>query len=280
MIRIQRGHRGDDCKIWQNGQRTLKKWWNAHQHPLEESAKILQNHLLQTLFHQTNKKREALLLVHTFPRIEIVRFASVRKQPELVGHANPKNPQTYTHTPRDHYSHHNVLDEQGESRNDKKYAIVVQDLLASQWIQSYPCKTKASQETAKKSSEFSRTRRKPKMIHTSNSLDFGKDGEDLRWNHRKSALHRLETKWNCRKSSDCSVDSMNGGEQKLWNGKPPHERRFEEQFGGPVIPFGPKDEHHPIMRRGSISSERKYCYQACSWAVLFMRREGWTRCRH
>ena len=104
--------------------------------------------------------------------------------------------------------------------------------------------------------------------------------EDLRWNHRKSALHRLETKWNCSKSSDCSVDSMNGGEQKLWNGKPPHERRFEEQFGGPVIPFGPKDEHHPIMRRGSISSARKYCSQAFLWAMLFKGREGWTRCRH
>ena len=24
------------------------------------------------------------------------------------------------------------------------------------------------------------------------------------------------------------------------------ERRFEKQFGGPIIPFGAKDEYHPI----------------------------------
>ena len=33
-----------------------------------------------------------------------------------------------------------------ESRNNHRYAVVVQDL-ATQWIQSYPCKTKTSQET-------------------------------------------------------------------------------------------------------------------------------------
>ena len=34
-----------------------------------------------------------------------------------------------------------VLSESCESRNNHRYAIVVQDL-ATQWIQSYPCKTK------------------------------------------------------------------------------------------------------------------------------------------
>ena len=41
---------------------------------------------------------------------------------------------------------HNVLSEGCESRNNHRYAVVVQDL-ATQWIQSYPCKTKTSQET-------------------------------------------------------------------------------------------------------------------------------------
>ena len=40
---------------------------------------------------------------------------------------------------------HNVLNEGGESRNNHRYAVEVQDL-ASQWIRSYPCKTKNSQE--------------------------------------------------------------------------------------------------------------------------------------
>ena len=43
---------------------------------------------------------------------------------------------------------HKVLNEEGESRNDHRYAVVVQDL-ATQWIQSYPCNTKTSQETDK-----------------------------------------------------------------------------------------------------------------------------------
>ena len=41
---------------------------------------------------------------------------------------------------------HKVLSDKCESRNNHRYAVVVQDL-ATQWIQSYPCKTKKSQET-------------------------------------------------------------------------------------------------------------------------------------
>ena len=40
---------------------------------------------------------------------------------------------------------HKVLSERCESRNNHRYAVMVQDL-ATQWIQSYPCKTKTSQE--------------------------------------------------------------------------------------------------------------------------------------
>ena len=43
---------------------------------------------------------------------------------------------------------HQVLSEGCESRNNHRYAVVMQDL-ATQWIQSYPCKTKTSQETQK-----------------------------------------------------------------------------------------------------------------------------------
>ena len=41
---------------------------------------------------------------------------------------------------------HKVLSEGCESRNNHGYAVVVQDL-ATQWIQSYPCKKQTSQET-------------------------------------------------------------------------------------------------------------------------------------
>ena len=41
---------------------------------------------------------------------------------------------------------HKILSEGSESRNNHRYAVVVQDL-ATQWLQSYPCKTKTFQET-------------------------------------------------------------------------------------------------------------------------------------
>ena len=41
---------------------------------------------------------------------------------------------------------HKVLSDNCESRNNHRYAVVVQDL-ATQWIQSYPCKTKTSHKT-------------------------------------------------------------------------------------------------------------------------------------
>ena len=48
---------------------------------------------------------------------------------------------------------HKVLSEVCESRNNHRYAIVLQDL-ATQWIQSYPCKTKTSQETQRSLQKF------------------------------------------------------------------------------------------------------------------------------
>ena len=63
---------------------------------------------------------------------------------------------------------HNVLSEGCESRNNHRYAVVVPDL-ATQWIQSYPCKTKTSQETQKSVQKFLEPIRKPKVIYTDNS---------------------------------------------------------------------------------------------------------------
>ena len=64
--------------------------------------------------------------------------------------------------------------------------------LATQWIQSYPCRTKTSQETQRSLQKFLEPNKKPKVIHTDNSLEFGKACEDLSWNHCTST-HRSET---------------------------------------------------------------------------------------
>ena len=69
---------------------------------------------------------------------------------------------------------------------------MVQDL-ATQWIQSYPCKTKTSQETGRSLQKFLEPDRKPKVIYTDNSLEFGKACEDVSWNHCTSTPHRSET---------------------------------------------------------------------------------------
>ena len=87
---------------------------------------------------------------------------------------------------------HKVLSEGCESRNSHRYAVVVQDL-ATQWIQSYPCKPKTSQETQRSLQKFLEPNRKHKVIYTDNSLEFGKACENLSWNHCTSTPHRSET---------------------------------------------------------------------------------------
>ena len=91
---------------------------------------------------------------------------------------------------------HKVLSEGCESRNSHRYAVVVQDL-ATQWIQSYPCKTKTSQDTLRSLQKFLEPNRKPKVIYTDNSLESGKACEGLSWNHCASTPHRSETSGDC-----------------------------------------------------------------------------------
>ena len=89
-------------------------------------------------------------------------------------------------------ANHKVPSEGCESRNNHRYAVVVEDL-ATQWIQSYPCKTKTSQETRRTLQKFLEPDWKLKVIYTDNSLEFGKACEDLSWNHCTSTPHRPET---------------------------------------------------------------------------------------
>ena len=68
---------------------------------------------------------------------------------------------------------HKVLSDNCESRNNHRYAVVVQDL-ATQWIQAYPCKTKTSQETGRSLQKFLEPEENPKVIYT-----------DIFWNSAK-----------------------------------------------------------------------------------------------
>ena len=164
---------------------------------------------------------------------------------------------------------HEVLNEEGESRNNHQYAVVVQDL-ATQRIQSYPCRTKTSQETEKSLQKFLEPTKKPKVIYTDISLEFGKSCEDSSWNHRSSTPHRSETNGIAEravrriKEGTSAVPLQSGLDEKWWadsvecccslrnvqdllaDGKTSCERGFGEPFKGPIIPFGSMIKYHPI----------------------------------
>ena len=101
--------------------------------------------------------------------------------------------------------------------------------MATQWIQSYPCKTKTSQETQRSLQKFSEPDRKPQVIYTGTSLEFGKACEDLSWNHCTSTPHRSETNGIAERAVRikkaplqycCNQVSIKVGGQILWNVTP------------------------------------------------------------
>ena len=163
---------------------------------------------------------------------------------------------------------HKVLSDNCESRNNHRYAVVVQDL-ATQWIQAYPCKNKTSQETQRSLQKFLEPERKPKVIYTGNSLEFGKPCEDLSWNHCTSTPHRLETNGIAERAvrrvkEGTSAELLQSGLNESWwadsmecytylrnvtdllsDGKTPYERRFGHPFKGLIIPFGSLVGYHP-----------------------------------
>ena len=167
---------------------------------------------------------------------------------------------------------HKVLSDNCESRNSLRYAVVVQDL-ATQWIQAYPCKNKASQETQRSLQKFLEPERKPKVIYTDNSLEFGKACEDLSWNHCTSTPHRSETSGIAERAvrrvkEDTSALLLQSGLNESWladfmecytllrnvtdllsDGKTPIERRFGQPFKGPIIPFCSLVEYYPFTAK-------------------------------
>ena len=148
---------------------------------------------------------------------------------------------------------HKVLSEGCESLNNHRHAVIVQDL-TTQWIQSYPCKAKTSQGTSKSLQKFLKPTRKPKVIYTHNSLEFGEACGDLSWNHCTSTPHHSETNEIVErakrriKERTTSVLLQSGLDEKLWadskecycylrniqdflsDGRTPYERRFGDPF--------------------------------------------------
>ena len=131
---------------------------------------------------------------------------------------------------------------------------------------------KTSQETQRSLQKFLEPDRKPKVIYTDNSLEFGKACEDLSWNHFTSTPHRSERNGIAetvvrRVKEGTSAVLLQSGLEKWWadpmecytflrnvtdllsGGKTTYERRFGKLFKGPIISFGSLVEYYTITAK-------------------------------
>ena len=237
--------------------------------PLQGGSHASSSH--EASLEPTTKRREDLgKHVHThFPKdrnCEICQRTKITRAPcrRRNGGAVPRAEKLGDLITADH----KVLSDNCESRNNHRYAVVVQDL-ATQWIQAYPCKTKTSQETQRSLQKFLEPDRKPKTIYTDNSTEFFKSCEDLSWKHCTSTPHRSETNGIAEravrrvKEGTSAVLLQSGLNESWWadsmewytylpnvtdlssDGKTPYEIRFGQPLKGPIIPFGSLVGYHP-----------------------------------
>ena len=154
--------------------------------------------------------------------------------------------------------------------------IIVMQSWCRTWPPNGSSRTRARQKLLRKHKGAckSEPKRKPTVVYTDNSLEFGKACEDLSWNHCTSKPHRSETNGTVEravrrvKQGTSAVLLQSGLEESWWadsmecytylrnvtdllsDGKTPDERRFGQPFKGPIMPFGSLVEYHPISSKG------------------------------
>ena len=171
-----------------------------------------------------------------------------------------------------------------ESRNNHRYAIMVQDL-ATQWIQANSCKTETSQETQRSLQKFLEPDRKPKKSftlvrrHHTDRKYMGLLRVVRRVKEGTSAVllqSGLDEKW-WAGSMDCYTYLRNR-QDLLSDGKTPYERRFGEPCKGPILPFGSLVEYYPISAKGPVKNPSIWegkSYLDCSSDTLCTRVRIW-----
>ena len=82
-----------------------------------------------------------------------------------------------------------VLNEESESRNRHRYAVIVLDV-ATQWVHTYPSKTKTSQETEMSLQQFLEQKASLKVIDTDNLIHWNL-AEPAKIDAGIIVLHRL-----------------------------------------------------------------------------------------
>ena len=163
-------------------------WWAQQVHPLEASS---QSSRTSSSSSSTKKMFRRTQRDHVLPRGPELR--SVQTDQHHRGsmqetQKQPCSPRRSVWRPRQTRS----SSRRGRiANNNHKCAVVVQDL-ATQWIQSYPCKTKALKER-REFSEVVDANVDPKVINADNSIEFAKACEDHQLYNRTSTLHQSET---------------------------------------------------------------------------------------
>ena len=105
---------------------------SSHELPMEPRAKEVPGPGKHSIYTHFPKDRNCDICLRT----KIIRASCRRRAGTVVPKAEIGDLTTVDHK---------VLSEGCESRHNHRYAVVVQDL-ATQWIQSYPCKTQTSQD--------------------------------------------------------------------------------------------------------------------------------------
>ena len=201
------------------------------------------------------------MFILIFPKTEIARSASgprITRAPcrRRKGEAVPRADNFGDLITADH----KVLSDNCESRNNHRYAVVVQDL-ATQWIQGVSVQKQNFTRNPAQLAKVPGAREEPKVIYTDSSLDFGKACEDLSWNHCTSTPHRSETNGIAEravrrvKEGTSAVLLQSGLNESWWadsmecytylrnvtdllsDGKTPYERRFGKPFEGAYYSF-------------------------------------------
>ena len=123
---------------------------------------------------------------------------------------------------------HKFLCDSCESRNNHRYAVVVQDL-ATQWIQAWNHCT----STPHRSETNGIAERAVRRVKEGTSAVLLQSGLNENW-----WADFMECYTYLRHVTDLLSD-----------GKTPYERRFGQPFKGPIIPFGSLVEYHPITAK-------------------------------
>ena len=268
--------------------------------PLQGSSHASFSH--EASLEPTTKRREDLgkhsVKIH-FPKdrnCEICKRTKITKAPcrRRNGEAAPRADKYGDLITADY----KVLSDNCESRNNHRYAVVVQDLVTMDPDVSVQ-KQNFIRNPEKLAKVVGTRKRKSKVIYTDNSLEFGKACEDLSWNHCTSTPHRSETNGIAEravrrvKEGTSAVLLQSGLNESWWadsmecytylrnvtdplsDGKTPYERRFGQPFKDLLFHLVHWLSITLFLRRTSqesINLERKF-YLDCSSDTLCTRGE-------